>query len=141
MVVLRYQMQAADEAGEHRHPALVYREIGLNPVHAWPESIADCWILHCTEENVQSVALPNFIVIVQHSPEFAAEINAYYETHPHSSSDEMYRAIYWPPEPTVPFVPPARTPGHRVYSFADVNATFESPYGTFTLGAKAPEDR
>lgn len=43
----RYCLMSADDAGEHRHPELVMRELaerlGFRIVEAIPQSIADCW--------------------------------------------------------------------------------------------------
>jgi hypothetical protein len=61
MVTLFYDMIGADNHGEHRHPQLVWKEIGLRPLEVEAYTISDCWRLVCTRENVDEVTLPKFI--------------------------------------------------------------------------------
>lgn len=96
MIVLRYDMLGAYLAGEKRHPQIVYKEYGLQPIYAWGETIAGCWILHCPDENVASVALPSWIKPVDYGVERRVEINEWHAAHPDANWNEMYRALHVP---------------------------------------------
>lgn len=40
---LRYDIRAAADAGMHKHPVVVMRELGITYQHATPKSIGDQW--------------------------------------------------------------------------------------------------
>lgn len=54
---LRYCLQDADSAGEHRHPSTVLREMGITYQLATPQSVIDQWLFwNCV--NIPSKLLP-----------------------------------------------------------------------------------
>lgn len=47
-----YDMMGADEAGEHRHPQVVIRELFHDAYHFVPQSLGDCWWFEAGERTL-----------------------------------------------------------------------------------------
>ena len=63
---LRYSCQAAMDAQEHRHPQEVMQALGINAMHATPQSITDAWWFWCCE-NIPS-ELPKYLTEMELEP-------------------------------------------------------------------------
>lgn len=64
MITLRYDIVAAEEAGENKHPQLVMMDIGydIREVKAWADKMENCWYFEV--EEVKEI-LPDYVTVIE----------------------------------------------------------------------------